>query len=142
MKACENRDWSKAYEILDRYKKNMENAYTRYQESKGILYDGADERAEYYRENSNYLDARKYIVVQECVYLLESDGISALPRIHMVMKEHDCDYYDDIIEIAITMNNPDLVQQLYINAGGDERNVPETLRKKLKNLGIIEVKSE
>ena len=87
-KACELKEFSIAYEIIDKLKKEKgENV--------------SDE-------------AEKYVVLQEALFVLESKGIDGIMRIVGIAKEHNAEgwLYIELLDVAKKMGDTDLANRI------------------------------
>ena len=116
--ACEEQDFSKAYNIVDQLKqisleKNLEwkeaqskyGTMSRKQEGPYEEYVAAEAEAD---------KAYRYVVLQEAMLLLEKGDDGSLMRIVGLAKEHDADswIYDELIDIANKIGNEELANRL------------------------------
>ena len=107
-KACEERDFVKAYHIVDILKEKVHSEETSFwygQHEKWQAGRVAQKKAH---------DAEIYVVRQEALMLLENGDDSSLMRIVAVAKEHDADswLYDELIDVATKIGNNDLADRL------------------------------
>lgn len=109
--ACEQGNFKEAYIIVDRLKKEMldfesDNGY-----ELGNHYDRYVTKLKILKQK--YEDARHYVILRETSYLLEHNGLDALPQIAFTVKENDASWvYKDLISIAISLGDEELEQRL------------------------------
>ena len=111
-KACELKDFETAYQIVDKLKE--------WTSSKKIEYDnnlGSDYTEKYYSEYQEYKkrsdEAERYVVLQEAMLVLESDGSNGLMRIVGIAKEHKVEgwLYSEMADLAKKIGDPELEEK-------------------------------
>ena len=129
--ACENGDFVKAYSIVKDMKEKMQNYENENAEDirrgeKGWSF-GQQELATYTNLKNNYEEAKKYVVLQEAISILENQGISGLPKITFIAKEHDAEswLYLELCDIAESMGDEELVKRLQKIHSNPHRKVDE-----------------
>ena len=111
-KACELKDFSTAYEIVDNLKEVANRAKVEYEEFKQFWRD------EYYQkwENANQKakEAERYVVLQEALLVLESEGTNGLMRIVGIGKEHNAEswLYPELLDVAKKIGDTDLANRI------------------------------
>jgi hypothetical protein len=84
-KACEEHDFIKAYQIVDDLDKELLNV----------------DDDHYYVALARADEAKRYVIVQEAMYLLEQGGDANLMRIVGIVKEHQAEWlYDELIDVC------------------------------------------
>ncbi len=119
-KACEEKDFPKAYNIVDNLKqievdkhsefmaepshKWWNGNYNKDRDKKEVEYEAAKKKAS---------EAERYVILQEAMMLLEQGDNSSLMRIVGIVKEHDAEWlFDDLIEIANRIDDTELSERL------------------------------
>lgn len=128
-KACELKEFSTAYEIVDKLKKQTSDSK--------IAYDGSyafrEERLSEYKEAKKKSDeAERYVILQESMFVLESEGTNGLIRIVGIAKEHNAGrwLYSELLDVAMKIGDADLADRLQniINSAVSESVItPETV---------------
>ena len=102
-KACELKDFSTAYEIVDKLKDNA-------------LYEKTHQILEEYilDAEKKYKEAEKYVVLQEAITVLEENGTNGLGRIVGIAKEHDAEswLYEELLDVAKKIGDTDLTEEI------------------------------
>lgn len=117
-KACELKEFPVAYEIVDNLKK--ETSEKKVDADKDA--DAAAEGYSYAKKNvSKYEEAKKvsdeaerYVVLQESMYVLESEGTNGLMRIVGIGKEHNAEdwLYPELLDVAKKIGDTDLANRI------------------------------
>lgn len=124
-KACELKDFSTAYEIVDNLKEVANRAKVEYEEFKQFWRD------EYYQkwENANQKakEAERYVVLQEALLVLESEGTNGLMRIVGIGKEHNAEswLYPELLDVAKKIGDTDLANRIKNIMQSNNSNVNE-----------------
>ena len=115
-KACAEKDWPKAYAIVDKLleeAQELEVDYKRYQHS---VYkkELKESKAKYDNAHENYLDALRYVVLQESMVVLEESGERGLIRIVGIAKEHNAEswLFSELADIAQKIGDADLEEKI------------------------------
>ena len=124
-KACEQKDFSTAYAIVDKLKEKANQARIEAIEETG--HRDRDERARITQEE--YEEAEKYVILQETIHLIETEGTNSLMRIIGIGKEHNAEYwlYTELLDIAKKMGDKDLANgiETIIQSNSDTNKVIE-----------------
>ena len=133
VKACEEKDWAKAYAIVDDLREDYEELkedYSYYSHSSDVSdmrkSKELDEKCDHAR--AKYHEAKKYVVFHEAMYVLEENGVNGLLRIAGIAKEHDAEWlYDELIDVAKKTGDKDLEEKLenMVNTEREEFEVPD-----------------
>lgn len=109
--ACEQGNFKEAYIIVDRLKKEMLDFESDHGYELGYHWDSHVTKLKILKQK--YEDARHYVILRETSYLLEHNGLDALPQIAFTVKENDASWvYKDLISIAISLGDEELEQRL------------------------------
>lgn len=116
-KACEVKEFSTAYEIVDELKEETAEARADWKSEQGFLaHKGTREALEvkYHAAEEKSRQAEKYVILQESLFVLESEDPNSLVRIVGIAKEHNAEYwlYSELIDIAEKVGNNELVEKL------------------------------
>lgn len=96
-KACEEHDFIKAYQIVDDLDKERLNV----------------DDDHYYVALGRADEAKRYVIVQEAMYLLEQGGDANLMRIVGIVKEHEAEWlYDELIDVAQRIGDEELAEKI------------------------------
>lgn len=96
-KACEEHDFIKAYQIVDDLDKELLNV----------------DDDHYYVALARADEAKRYVIVQEAMYLLEQGGDANLMRIVGIVKEHQAEWlYDELIDVAQRIGDEELAEKI------------------------------
>ena len=109
-KACELKEFSTAYEIVDTLKKETSKAKIEYESSS--FYREAN--LSKYEEAKKISDeAEKYVVLQEALLVLESKGTDGIMRIVGIAKEHNAEgwLYIELLDVAKKLGDTDLANR-------------------------------
>lgn len=105
-KACDLKDFSTAYEIVEKLKKEaFEAKHTEWVgDGSSIILD---------KENK-YKEAEKYVVLQEAITVIEESGTNGLVRIVGIAKEHDAEswLYEELLDVARKIGDTDLTEEI------------------------------
>ena len=105
-KACDLKDFSTAYEIVEKLKKEaFEAKHTKWAgDGSSIILD---------KENK-YKEAEKYVVLQEAITVIEESGTNGLVRIVGIAKEHDAEswLYEELLDVARKIGDTDLTEEI------------------------------
>ena len=116
-KACELKEFPTAYEIVDNLKKETSEkkvyADKYFDEAlRGLNY--AIEYASKYEEAKKVSDeAERYVVLQEAMFVLESEGSNGLMRVVGIGKEHNAEswLYPELLDVAKKIGDTDLANR-------------------------------
>lgn len=114
-KACEKKDWPKAYDIAYKIKEEGQPYYEKYVSANGARYGWALEaKAKYDHQEQQYQEAIRYIVLQEAMTVLDENGENGIMRIIAIAKEHKAEswLFRELIEIAQQSGDESLVSRL------------------------------
>jgi hypothetical protein len=120
-KACELKEYLTAYKIVDkfndeasRFKANMEKYRALAERDKGWTNYYSEAKARYEESLKKYIDTKKYVVLQESLFVLESEGVNGLMRIVGIAKEHDSEdwLYTELLDVAKKIGDSDLTERL------------------------------
>lgn len=120
-KACEEKDFVKAYEIVEKLKEKTSEAkidlegYSRKSFSHEILGVTQGElESKYEKAANNYRQAARYVILQEAIYVLESQGDEGLIRIVGICKEHNAEdwLYDELGDVAAKVGDKELTTKI------------------------------
>lgn len=125
-KACAEKNWPKAYEIVDKIKEQANEYHTKYASANGTRYDWAIEAYEKYENaNTKYNEALKYVILQESMVVLEESGEGGLMRIVGIAKEHNADdwLYEELIDVAKKIGDADLEEKFNNIINSSSKNI-------------------
>ena len=113
-KACEEKDFEKAYQIVDIIK---EDAAQTIADNEPNGFDDEDmfhKLAIQRKARVKVEEVEKYVVLQESMYVLESQGTNGLIRIVGIAKEHNAErwLYKELLDIAKKIGDNDLVERI------------------------------
>lgn len=109
-KACELKDFSTAYEIVDKLKEETSKAKVKNDEYEGRINEYVSEYKEAKKKSD---EAERYVVLQEALYVLEERGEDGLFRIAGIVKEHNADWlYSELINVTKSIGNEDLTKKI------------------------------
>lgn len=131
-KACELKEFLTAYEIVDKLKDQTSLWKIKYD---GTPYYNAfrDDYLAEYKESKKISDeAERYVILQESMFVLESEGTNGLMRIVGIAKEHNAGrwLYSELLDVAMKIGDADLADRLQniINSAVSESVItPETV---------------
>lgn len=109
-KACELKDFITAYEIVDILK--QETSYSRKNHE---FYSNDDwHRVDYEEKKEKSDEAEKYVVLQESMLVLESEGSNGLMRVVAIAKEHNAEswLYPELLDVANKIGDTDLAERI------------------------------
>ena len=142
--ACKDKDWDKAYSIVDEYREAAQPHIDEYM--RHMINTQKKECSQAVALLDKYLTGLHYVILQECVDVIEQGDQSALIRIPMIIKEHrhsasslssfiddavkhhdlsysdlpDFDIHAELLDIAKTTGDESLVSRLKTMFGEDE----------------------
>lgn len=116
-KACEVKEFGTAYEIVDKLKEETTEAKANWKGEQGFMASkGTRERyeVEYEAAMKKSTEAERYVVLQEALFVLESEDTNSLVRLVGIAKEHDAEdwLYLELIDIEKKVGNLELVDKL------------------------------
>ena len=117
-KACDLKDFSSAYEIVDILKKVTSEKGVRASGDRDAANEGysfAIESVSEYTEAKKMSDeAERYVVLQEAITVLEESGTNGLMRIVGIAKEHNAEswLYEELLDVARKIGDTDLADRI------------------------------
>ena len=126
-KACKEKDFVRAYQIVDQLKKDASDAEIDYNKAseglkaKGLFGPGSEAleahgktKATYEVAQRNFVEAEKYVILQEAIYVLESEGAEGLMRIVGIAKEHNAEewLYSELLDVTNKIGDTDLAERI------------------------------
>ena len=116
IKACEEKDWAKAYAIVDELESNAHEKELVWREAQNDHGTESSAQVGPHRDFANSLEkaveANKYVVFHEAMYVLEENGENGLMRIAGIIKEHDAKWlYRELIDVARKAGYKDLEER-------------------------------
>lgn len=131
-KACELKEFLTAYEIVDKLKDQTSKRkiesdatpkYAKFHEEKLSEYEESKKKSD---------EAERYVILQESMFVLESEGTNGLMRIVGIAKEHNAGrwLYSELLDVAMKIGDADLADRLQnmINSAVSESVItPETV---------------
>ncbi len=113
-KACASKDFEKAYEIVDKMKKETSQAKVKMEVDRDSPFCYPKSKAEYEESEKRSTEAERYVVLQEAITVLENEGTNGLMRIVGIAKEHDAEswLYDELKDIARKIGDTALENEL------------------------------
>ena len=117
-KACELKEFPTAYEIVDNLKKETSEKKVDADKDADAAargYSWAKETVSKYEEAKKKSDeAERYVVLQESMYVLESEGTNGLMRIVGIGKEHNAEswLYPELLDVAKKIGDTDLANRI------------------------------
>ena len=130
-KACELKEFPTAYEIVDNLKKETSEKKVRADKDADAAargYSWAKETVSKYEEAKKVSDeAERYVVLQESMYVLESEGTNGLMRIVGIGKEHNAEdwLYPELLDVAKKIGDTDLANRIKNIMQSNNSNVNE-----------------
>jgi hypothetical protein len=113
-KACEIKDFDIAYQIVDKLKEATSWLKIQYDDYKGRGSSYTSEYRSKYEEAKKKSDeAERYVVLQEAMLVLESEGSNGLMRIVGIAKEHKVEgwFYSEMADLAKKIGDPELEEK-------------------------------
>jgi len=116
-KACEVKEFNTAYEIVDKLIEETNKAKAQWKSEQGLFARKGDRekyQVEYEAAKKKSSEAEKYVILQESLFVLESDDPNSLVRIVGIAKEHNAEdwLYSELIDIEEKVGNSELVEKL------------------------------
>ncbi len=113
IKACEEKDWAKAYAIVDELENIAHDKELVWREAQNDHGTASLAQVGPHRDFANSLEkavkANKYVVFHEAMYVIEENGENGLMRIAGIIKEHDAKWlYRELIDVAKKTGNNNL----------------------------------
>ncbi len=107
---CEEKNFAKAYEIVDNLKEIASKEEGLYNENK----DGHNDGGAAYRAARDLSEkAERYVILQEGLYMLEQGDDIGLMKIAVIAKEHNAYWlYDELEEVARNSGNDELANKI------------------------------
>ena len=116
--ACANGDWSTAYNIVGKLKDEA-NDY-KAKNANIMFLDNCAEEAKNLRDK--YTEAEHYVVLQQCMTLIDEGDEGSMMRIAVIVNEHKAEWvYDELEKIAKQMGNDELYETLSKMDNKEER---------------------
>ena len=71
-------------------------------------------KATYEVAQRNFVEAEKYVILQEAIYVLESEGAEGLMRIVGIAKEHNAEewLYSELLDVTNKIGDTDLAERI------------------------------
>lgn len=115
-KACELKDFITAYEIVDKLKertaKDKQWRDAHYTSRRDTEYEESKKKSD---------EAERYVILQESMLVLESEGSNGLMRVVVIAKEHNAEswLYPELLDVANKIGDTDLAERIQniINSG-------------------------
>ena len=109
---CEEKDFVKAYEIVDNLKEIASKEESHYNEEKERW--GSNDGGAAYRAARDLSEkAERYVILQEGLYMLEQGDDIGLMKIAVIAKEHNANWlYDELEEVARNSGNDELADRI------------------------------
>ena len=117
-KACELKEFSTAYEFVDKLKKVTSEKKIKADEVAKNAKNGMSSAiavvSEYEEAKKVSDEAEKYVVLQEALSVLESEGTNGIIRIVGIAKEHDAEgwLYIELLDVAKKIGDTDLANRI------------------------------
>lgn len=108
-KACELKDFITAYEIVDKLKERTAND-KRWRDA----YHTSGSDTEYEESKKKSDEAERYVILQESMLVLESEGSNGLMRVVAIAKEHNAEswLYPELLDVANKIGDTDLAERI------------------------------
>ena len=108
-KACELKEFLTAYEIVDKLKDQTSQCKIKYAE-----WRRNEDLSEYEESKKKSDEAERYVILQESMFVLESEGTNGLMRIVGIAKEHNAGrwLYSELLDVAMKIGDADLADRL------------------------------
>ena len=116
--ACELKEFSTAYEFVDKLKKVTSEKKIKADEVAKNAKNGMSSAiavvSEYEEAKKVSDEAEKYVVLQEALSVLESEGTNGIIRIVGIAKEHDAEgwLYIELLDVAKKIGDTDLANRI------------------------------
>lgn len=139
-KACEEKDFVRAYEIVDKLRQEVSDAKIDYDKAserikdKGLFGEGpgpaslkdyGEAKGKYEVAQEEFAKAERYVILQEAIYVLESQGTEGLMRVVGIAKENNAEnwLYDELLDVTNKIGNKELAEKIQnmINSGNKEK---------------------
>lgn len=116
-KLCEQGEFQKAYSIVEKYKADMQKYNVAHAAAIKLGEKGISDytrNSEAYKSLRNkYEEAKKYVVLQESIYIIENQSINGITRLMVVAKEHDANWlFKELVDVAVGLGDEDLIERL------------------------------
>ena len=113
-KACAEKDWPKAYAIVDILSEKEQKLQVDYET---LWYENDEKRearSKYNNAHENYINALRYVVLQESMVVLEESGEGGLMRIVGIAKEHNAEswLFSELADVAQKIGDTDLEEKI------------------------------
>ena len=110
-KACELKDFSTAYEIVDKLKEVTSEKKKVYESVSNFNHIF---KAEYQAAKDKSDEAERYVVLQESLIVIESEGSNGLMRIVAIAKEHNAEnwLFSELLDVAKKIGDTDLAERI------------------------------
>lgn len=112
-KACELKEFSTAYEILDKLKEKTTKEKIKYDADKQYSWRKGEAFSRYEEAKKISDEAERYVVLQEALFVLESEGTNGVMRIVGIAKEHNAEgwLYIELLDVAKKIGDTDLANR-------------------------------
>ena len=117
-KACELKEFLTAYKIVDKLKEFTSERKVKADKEAQAAEKGYSYAIGYvskYKEAQKVSDeAERYVILQESMFVLESEGVNGLMRIVGIAKEHNSEdwLYPELLDVAKKIGDSDLAERL------------------------------
>ena len=115
-KACDLKDFSSAYEIVDKLKNLTSEANTEYARMSQVAggYYNSEYSSKLAEAKKKSDEAERYVVLQEAITVLEESGTNGLMRIVAIAKEHNAEswLYGELLDVANKIGDTNLAEAI------------------------------
>ncbi len=119
-KACEEKDFLKAYQIVDKLKEETSIKKQEYYNKQVVVIIGEEDDGsevsdpEYNEAKKKSDEAERYVILQEAMFVLETQGTNGLIRIIGIAKEHNAEewLYSELADIARKIGDSELEERI------------------------------
>jgi len=137
-KACEEKDFVRAYEIVDKLRQEVSDAKIDYDKAsehikhKGIFGEGpgpapleeyGEAKGKYEVAQKEFAKAERYVILQEAIYVLESQGTEGLMRVVGIAKENNAEswLYSELLDVAKKIGDTELAEKIQNMINSDSK---------------------
>ena len=137
-KACEEKDFVRAYEIVDKLRQEVSDAKIDYDKAserikhKGLFGEGpgpapleeyGEAKGKYEVAQKEFAKAERYVILQEAIYVLESQGTEGLMRVVGIAKENNAEnwLYDELLDVAKKIGDTELAEKIQNMINSDSK---------------------
>lgn len=137
-KACEEKDFVRAYEIVDLLRQEVSEAKVDYDEaSEGVKDNGlfgegpgpapleayGKAKGKYEVAQREFAKAERYVILQEAIYVLESQGTEGLMRVVGIAKENNAEswLYSELLDVAKKIGDTELAEKIQNMINSDSK---------------------